>query len=150
MGFDALAEELGVEVGELRDALTDFKERQEGDRRDSFATALAEALGKPVDEVEAALERVGPGERGSRPCRGDASVRELAAALDVTRAELREALREARPGAGSGERFGLSEEEVEAALPEFSRPGSFGPGGPGEPGGPSFGPGGPGGPGHWD
>jgi hypothetical protein len=146
--FDGLADELGVDSDELRDAMEDFFEQEHGERRDAFATALAEALDKPVDEVRAALDEVRPGD-GDRPgCGPHVSLRGLAAALDVTRPELRKALREVRAGVDSAwenhhanlvaflaERFGLSEEEVEQALPEPPRPGRFGPGGP-----PPFGP----------
>jgi hypothetical protein len=142
LGFEGLADELGVDATELRDALADFHEQQDGDRRDAFAAALADALGKPVDEVEAALEEVGPGDRARRPCGGHVPLRQLAAALDVTRPELRKALREVRADADSAwegrrddlvtflaERFGLSEDEVEQALPELPGP----PGPPGRP-----------------
>ncbi len=144
--FDGLADELGVDAGELEQALRDFHEQERGELRNSFATALAEALGKPVDEVRAALDEVGPGE-GRRPgCAPHVSLRRLAAALDVTRGELREALRETRAGVDSpfeerhedlvtflADRLGLSREKVEEALPELPRldgPPRFAPGGP--------------------
>jgi hypothetical protein len=143
LGFEGLADELGVDAAELRDALADFHEQQDGARRDAFAAALAEALGKPVDDVEAALEEVGPGDGARRPCGGHVPLRQLAAALDVTRPELRKALREVRASADSAwedrrddlvtflaERFGLSEDEVEQALPDLPRPGPPGPGVP--------------------
>jgi hypothetical protein len=150
MRFDGLADELGVDADELEQALRDFHEQEEGELRDSFASALAEALGKPVDEVRAALDEVGPGE-GRRPgCAPHVSLRRLAAALDVTRAELREALRETRAGVDEpfrdrhedlvaflADRFGLSEERVEEALPDPPELGDrprFGPGGPPPPG----------------
>ncbi|MGH2500369.1 MAG: hypothetical protein ACRDF0_09830 [Candidatus Limnocylindria bacterium] len=148
--FDGLADELGVDAGELRDALADFHEREEGARRDA-ATALAEALDKPVDEVQAALDEVRPDDGARRGCAPHVSLRRLAAALDVTRPELRRALREARAGADSAwedrrddlvaflaDRFGLTEDEVEQALPERVGPPRFGRGGP-----PPFRPGGP-------
>jgi hypothetical protein len=155
--FDGLADELGVDAGELRQALTDFHEQEAGERRDAFATALAEALDKPVEDVRAALEAVRPGD-GARPgdrmgpgCAPHVSLRRLAAVLDVTRADLRSALREARAGEASAwedhhealvaflaDRFGLSEQEVEEALPEPPAFDRRGPGGP-----PSFGPHGP-------
>jgi hypothetical protein len=154
MRFDGLADELGVDPDELEQALRDFHEQEEGEIRDAFATALADALGKPVDEVRAALDEVGPGE-GRRPgCAPHVSLRRLAAELDVTRAELREALRETRAGVDEpfrdrhedlvaflADRFGLSEERVEGALPEPPQMGErhrFAPDGP-----PRFGPGGP-------
>jgi hypothetical protein len=133
--FEGLADELGVDADELRDALMDFGEQQHTERRDSFATALAEALGKPVDEVRAALDEVRPtgGDRG--PCGPRVSLRRLAGALDVSRAELREALREVRSNSDFGfedrrddlaaflaERFNLSQDEVEQALPDLPGP----------------------------
>ena len=131
MRFDGLADELGVDADELEQALRDFHEQEEGEVRDAFATALAEALGKPADEVRAALSEVGPGE-GRRPgCAPHVSLRRLAAELDVTRAELRKALGEARSGMDSSfeqrhedlvtflaDRLGVSREKVEEALPE--------------------------------
>jgi signal transduction histidine kinase len=147
-GFGGLADELGVDADELRGALEDFREQNAGDARDAFATALAESLGKPVDEVRAALDEVGPGE-GRRPgCAPHVSLRRLAAALDVSRGELREALREARSDEGAkldglhddlvaflADRFNLAEAQVEEALPEPPRFDRRGPGGP-----PPFGP----------
>ena len=144
--FDGLAAELGVGADELEQALRDFHEQEEGEVRDAFASALAEALGKPVDEVRAALDEVGPGE-GRRPgCAPHVSLRRLAAELDVTRGELRKALRESRAGMDSSfeqrhedlvtflaDRLGVSREKVEEALPEPPALGDrprFGPGGP--------------------
>jgi hypothetical protein len=146
MRFDGLAKELGVDADELEDALMDFHEQEKGEIRDAFATALAEALGKPVDEVKAALEEVGPGE-GRRPgCAPHVSLRRLAAELEVTRGELRKALRETRAGVDApfegrhedlvaflADRLGLSREKVEEALPEPPDPGErprFAPSGP--------------------
>jgi hypothetical protein len=142
-GFGGLADELGVDAEELRNALEDFHEQKAGDARDAFAGALAEELGKPVDEVQAALDEVRPGD-GMRPgCAPHASLRRLAAELDVSRAELREALRDARAGeldrlesfhddlvAFLADRLGVSEDRVREALPEpprFDRRGPVGP-----------------------
>jgi hypothetical protein len=103
--------------------MADFHRQREGERRDAFAAALAEALGKPADEVEAALEEVRPGDRPRRPCGGPPPLRGLTGALDVTRAELHRALRELPAVDRSvwedhrddlvaflAERFGLSED----------------------------------------
>ena len=154
-GFGGLASELGVEAAELRQALEEFHERSEGEHRDAFAAALAEALGKSTADVEAAFKKVRPGDHEGRHGHPALSLRRLARALDVTRAELRRAFGEVRAGAESAweerraelvtflaERFGLSEEKVEEALPEFRGPGWHGPGrhGPGRPGGSPFGP----------
>jgi F0F1-type ATP synthase membrane subunit c/vacuolar-type H+-ATPase subunit K len=148
--FDGLADELGVDPDALEDALRDFHEQEEGQVRNAFATALAEALGKPVDQVSAALDEVGPGERRRPGCAPHVSLRRLAAELDVTRGELREALREARSGMDSSfeqrhedlvtflaDRLGVSRDKVEEALPQPPAPGDrprFGPGGPPPPG----------------
>src|SRR5918994_642496 len=121
--FDDLAGALGVEAGELRDALADFGSRQRTERKDTFAAALAAALEKVVngatrdrvdgprdfvndlagelgvspDRLEDALREARPlGRDGDRPGPGlvEPHLRGLAAALDVTQAELRAALRE--------------------------------------------------------
>jgi hypothetical protein len=55
-GFDNLAEKLGVDASELREALLDFHERQHADRHAELAAALAKALDLPVDRVTAALD----------------------------------------------------------------------------------------------
>jgi hypothetical protein len=91
---DDLADELGVDPDELEDALRDFREQ----KRDAFAEALADALGKTREEVERALEEAKPPEPPARPhgppVRPPEPFRGLARELDVTAAELREALRE--------------------------------------------------------
>jgi len=161
--FGDFADELGVSTDELRDALEDFHRQRADEPRNEFAAALAKALGKPVGDVEAALEEAEPGDRRRGPCGPDVSLRRLAAELDVTQAELRKALREVRAGADEAidarldalvtflaERFNLSEDKVRDALPDFRArfgdgPGRFGDG-PGR-----FGDGPPGPhPGGWD
>jgi transcriptional regulator with XRE-family HTH domain len=220
--FDDLAEKLGVDADELAEAMKDFHDEAQGERRDDLSKALADALGISVDKVNAAFDEVGDGHKsrfaaqlanelgleaadveaaleklandrpespadfaealagelgvdaakvesalealrprpGARPP-GDhrgAPLRKLAAALDVTRAELRKALGEVRAGAQSGweqheaklaaflaERFNLDAGEVQEALADLPHP-KTGPG-PRGPGGPGFGPPGPGGPG---
>lgn len=147
-GLDNLANDLGVEADELRAALSEFHGSQHADMRTAFAAALAGALDKSTEKVQAALEEV-KDERPARPFgrhphRPGMALGRLAAELDVTRAELRKALREMRADFRPqdrrdelvtflAERFNLSEEKVEAALPEF--PGR-GPGGPHGPRGP--------------
>ena len=158
-GFRGLAEELGVDAAELRAALEDFRQQNEGDHRDAFAAALADALGKSTEDVQQALESMRPGGGDGGMRHPFVSLKRLAAALDVTRAELRDALREARSSLADSfeerhaalvtflaERFNLSEEKVEEALPDVPAgpPGMLerhrpGPGG----GPPGFGPGGP-------
>lgn len=147
-GFDALAEELGVSADRLHDALRDYHDQEREDGRAAFLTALARALGKPADEVQSALGQLRPRAQAMCSPHRDHAVplRQLANALDVSRAELREALRDVRAGAQDGwedrredlveflaERLELPADEVEAALPEFL---GRGPGGPGPPPGP--------------
>ena len=224
-GLGDLASELGVDAEALADALRDFHEQEHADMRSKLAAALADALGKPAADVEAALsslegehrarfagrlaealgvspdevttalqeledERGGAGKPGApgdfaadladklgleagdveaalmdlRPAKREGRhdrphampLRRLAAELHVTRAELRAAFRQMRADfrpqdhrdqlvAFLAERFELSEDEVDEALPDFAGPGAGGRHGPGGPGGPS-GPGGPGGP----
>jgi len=148
-GFQKLAKTLGVDADELAKALRDFHEQGESARRDGFATALAEALGMDAADVRKALFEVRP-DRGHRHRHPAMPLRQLASALDVSRAELRTALREVRAGAENGreehkqalakflaDRFDLDVDEVSDALGELPRPvppghgGRPGPGGPG-------------------
>jgi hypothetical protein len=164
--FKGLADTLGVDAGELREALLDFHEQEHADRRDELATALAEALDIPVDKVTAALDKVQMTREAHVEKRREAfreggppaevrrlhvmPLRQLATALDVTRAELRKAFQEIRPERGErfeehtqalaeflAERFDLNVDEVSDALADLPRPtppphvGRPGPGGPG-------------------
>jgi hypothetical protein len=152
--FDTdLADKLGVDADELRDALMDFSQQRHATHDKDFATALADALGKPVDEVESALQDARPDGRaeGLRAmCNPGASLRRLANALDVTPAELRKALMQVRAGERSewqdrrdalvaflADRFNLSKDKVEEALPDMAWPPPPGPRFRG-PGGPGF------------
>ena len=90
--FDDLAGALGVEAGELRDALADFGSRQRTERKDTFAAALADALGKSTEEVERALEERYEAARS-------AFARRLAAALDLEPADVQAALEKVVNGA---------------------------------------------------
>ena len=156
-----LAEELGVSADKVRSALEKAMDKRP-DSPAGFSEALAGELGVSVAKLEEALDAVrpDPGERRRDHHRG-APLHELATALGVTRAELREALREVQALARSrweqheqelaaflADRFGLDAGEVEDALAELPRP-SFraGPPGPGGPGPHGPGPGGPDGPG---
>lgn len=157
-GLGDLAKELGVSASELRKAFRDFHEQNGDERRQDFAAALAQALGKSTEEVEAALEKV-EGQRGFAPWRG---LNRLADALGVSRAQLLDALREVRGGADRNwkedrdelvqflaDRFNLSEDKVRDALAKAPKggpcgPGRGGPGGPMGMGGPGGPPGGPG------
>jgi hypothetical protein len=156
-----LAQALGVDAHDVTTALEEL--RDERPEPGDFAADLAANLGLDADDVEAALVQLrphkGPRHGAHHPA---VALRQLAAALDVTRAELRKALREVRTGADLhrqdrrddlvkylAKRFDLSEAKVDEALPRFAARGPGGPpwhGGPGGPGGPgAFGPG-PGGP----
>jgi hypothetical protein len=171
-GFSNLADELGVDAGELRDALLEFHEREHADRRHEFASALAEALGISAERVSAALDELheklearmerrgdrivpapAPGAHGGPHVRLLLPIRQLASALDVSRADLREALREVRPDGLAferhrqaraeflAERFDLDVDQVTDALGDLPRPAPPPPGGRPGPGGPgAFGP----------
>jgi hypothetical protein len=129
--FADLADALGVDGDELRNALEDFGRRHMSEKRDAFAAALAEALGKSSDEVQRALDSVrGRGHDGCvGPGRPGPGLRELSSALEVTPAELRNALRQVfedrrtehpeRKGDLAeflANRFNLSADKVEQAL----------------------------------
>ena len=122
-----LAEELGVEPDEVRAAFDELADRRPSDPFD-FAEALADKLGLEGDAVARALwdARPGPPPRGHHP---GPPLRDLAAALDVSAAQLREALMELRAGMRAdfeerhealveflARRLGLSTEKVEDAL----------------------------------
>jgi ClpA/ClpB-like protein len=153
-----LAQALGVDADDVTTALEELKD-QRPDPGD-FPADLADKLGLDADDVEAALMQVRPHKGPRHEAHPPAvALRQLAAELDVTPAELRKALREVRAGADLdrqdrrdelvkflAERFDLSEAKVDAALPRFAGPGPGGPhwhGGPGGPGGFGPGPGGP-------
>ena len=158
-----LAQALGVEADAVSKALDELKDERpepgQPGEPGGFAAALAEKLGLETDDVEASLMELHPDRRdGRHGPRHAMPLRQLAAELDVTRGELRKALREMRAGADFrpqdrrdelveflADRFELSEEKVDEALPEFAGRGPAGPGGHHGPGGPR-GPGGPGGP----
>jgi hypothetical protein len=122
---------------------------------DELTESLADELGVDAAAVRRALfeTRLGPGRRHHHPAM---SLRPLASALDVTRAELRKALRELRADADNdwkehnqalaeflADRFNLGVDKVSDALGELPRPvgpgrvGRAGPDGPG-PGGPGM------------
>jgi hypothetical protein len=152
-----LASQLGLETAQVRAALEQLTSDGPGDPG-AFAETLAAELGVEVEKLEDAFDALRPDPGARRHERhGAAPLRQLASALDVSRAELRKALREVRAGADSGweqreaelkaflaERFGLSAEKVDDALADLPRPERGpgpgwhhgpGPGGPGVPGG---------------
>ena len=55
-GFSALATKLGVDADKLAQAMRDFHESQEADRRDEFTNKLAKALGISSAKVKSALD----------------------------------------------------------------------------------------------
>jgi hypothetical protein len=130
--FDDLADALGVDAGELRDALADFGSRHRTERKDTFAAALADALGKSTEEVERALEERHEAARS-------AFARRLAAALDLEPADVEAALEKVMDGATpdrmdgprdfvddlAGE-LGVSADRLEDALREVRPPGRRG------------------------
>jgi transcriptional regulator with XRE-family HTH domain len=101
---------------------------------EEFAQALADELNVDVADVRTALFESRP-ERGRMHRHAAMPLRQLASALDVSRADLRKALRELRAGAENGfkqhnealakflaSRFGLSVDNVAKALAELPRP----------------------------
>jgi hypothetical protein len=137
-----LADELGVDAADVEAALSDLRDEHPRDPS-GFAAALAGKLGLDADKVESALEAIRPKDfdhhrRGAEP------LRQLASELGVTRGELRKAFRDLRGSADDArkehradlvgflaKRFGLSEDKVDAALPEFAGPPPGHGGGPG-------------------
>jgi len=195
-GFSALADKLGVDSTKLAQAMRDFHESQEANRRDDFtnglakalgissakvksaldglgqrhedrfATRLADVLGVDASKLQAALEKLkgdGPVRFGDfaqkladelnldvsdvraaliqvRPFHGERHrhalpLRQLATALDVSRADLRAAFRELRRSALNGweqdqkelaqflaDRFNLDADKVTEALQTAAPP----------------------------
>ena len=127
-----LADELGVDAAAVKDALDKLQDERPRSPA-SFAEGLADELGVDAAKVEEALEALRP-PRPPDHHRG-APLRKLAAALDVTRAELRKALGEVRAEAQSGweqhedklaaflaDRFGLDAGDVEGGARRHPAP----------------------------
>jgi hypothetical protein len=150
-----LAGELGVDADKVRAALDDLRDDRPV-KPFGFAAALAAKLGLDASRVEDALRALKP-KLPLHKHHGREPLRQLADALDATRGELRKALRELRGDLDSkmeqhraelvtflAERFNLSAEKVEEALPEFPKPPHdrngakrfHAPGGPPKPAGP--------------
>lgn len=144
-----LAEALGVDTDKVRAALDELHDDGDGPVAfGDFAGDLADELGLEENDVSDALMEIRP-ERG-HVRRHAMPLRQLASALDVSRADLRKALRAIRPGGENGwkqhnealakflaERLDLDVDKVSDALPDLPRPtppphgGRPGPGGPG-------------------
>jgi hypothetical protein len=147
-GFADLADELGVDQDELQQALRDFHDQEHADRRDEFAQQLADALGISADKVKSALDTLrqrhedrmaGQRFHGGPHRHRDMPLRQLAAALDVSRGDLRAAIGELRRGAADdreqhrqelarflADRFELDVDNVSDALAETAPPLSSG------------------------
>jgi transcriptional regulator with XRE-family HTH domain len=84
-GFSDLAGRLGVDADELRQALRDFHDQKDADRRDEFAQKLADALGISADKVKSTFE-------GLHQKREDRFAARLADALGVDADDVKAAL----------------------------------------------------------
>ena len=148
-----LADALNVDADRVQAALDKLMDEPRPPHE--LAQALADELGVDVSDVRRALFEARP-DRGRMHRHRALPLRQLASALDVSRAELRKAFRELRAGAENGwkqhneklaaflaDRFDLSADDLASALDELPRPvrpdhgGRPGPGGPGP--GPGFG-----------
>ena len=84
-GFAGLADKLGVDQDALQQALRDFHDQEDTDRRDEFANTLADALGISPDKVRSGLD-------GLRQRHEDRFAGRLAEALGVDSDEVKAAL----------------------------------------------------------
>jgi hypothetical protein len=87
--FAGLADALGVDEDELREALDDFRSEHRSERKGAFEAALADALGKSTEEVERAFEELHNSERAAFAGR-------LAKALDLDTGKVEAALQKVR------------------------------------------------------
>jgi transcriptional regulator with XRE-family HTH domain len=121
-GFSDLADKLGVEAEELRQALRDFHGQKDADRRDEFATELADALGISADRVKSSFE-------GLHQKREDRFAARLADALGVGADKVKAALEKLKGDDGPvpfgdfaqtlADELGLDVSDVRAALMEI-------------------------------
>jgi Clp amino terminal domain, pathogenicity island component len=138
-GISGLADKLGVDSDQLARALRDYHEQHEADRRDEFATTLANALGVSTDKVKSAFD-------GLRAKHEDRFAARLADALNVDAAKVKAALDKLegdRPHSPDefaqtlADELGLDVSDVRAALMQirpFGGPGLRSFDGPGRPG----------------
>jgi hypothetical protein len=129
--FDDLAEKLGVDADELAEAMRDFHDEAQGERRDDLSKALADALGISIDKVNAAFDEVRDGhksrftaqlanELGLKAADVEAALEKLANDRPESPADFAEAL--------AGE-LGVDAAKVESALEALRpRPGARPPG----------------------
>jgi transcriptional regulator with XRE-family HTH domain len=122
-GFTELADKLGVDADTLARAMRDFHDRQDAERRDEFANAIADALGVSSDRVRSAFEKL-------RENREQGFARRLADALGADAGDVKAALDELRDdgplrfgefAAKLADELGRDEADVRAAL-EAIRP----------------------------
>jgi hypothetical protein len=92
--LDSLADRLGVDESELRDAFEDVRKSLPApfERRDDFAEELAKELGTSADKVEAALERMRERFEQEAEDRRDDLAKRLADRLNVDPDEVEDAL----------------------------------------------------------
>jgi hypothetical protein len=93
-GLDRLADRLGVDEGDLREALEDVRGdlKGPGKLRSDFAEELADELGTTQAKVEAALERIRKRHAEEHDERRDALAEALAKRLNLDAAKVKEAL----------------------------------------------------------
>jgi hypothetical protein len=135
-GLSQLADKLGVGTTELTNALRDYHDQRDSDRRDDFAAELAKALGISSDKVRSAFDSLHANREGRFAAK-------LAGVLGVDSAKVKAALdklKDDRPHAPGdfeqklADELGLKASDVQAALAKirpFDGPGRHGPGGPG-------------------
>jgi biotin operon repressor len=123
-GFSDLADSLGVDADKLQDAMRDFHDQQDADRRQDFSQALAKALGISSAKVTDAFDALHQQKEGRLAAR-------LARALDVDADKVKAALekvKDDRPvpfgdfAATLAKELGLEEADVREALMEIGPP----------------------------
>lgn len=132
-GLSALADKLGVEQTALMQALRDYHDQNDADRRDEFAAKLAKALGISSAKVKTAFD-------GVHAKHEDRFATKLANALGVDAAKVKAALetvKDDRPDSPGdfaqqlADELGLDASDVQAALMKIGPFGGPGPHAPG-------------------
>lgn len=112
-GFDALADRLGVDEAELREALEDIA----ADRKDDFAQRLADALNVDREKVEQALEDARPDRPRMRMRAPERFAAALAKELGLSAEKVQNALEKRRGHPGDlADALGVSEQELREAF----------------------------------